>query len=992
MDGTYGNYLPASRAMPPTVPAASSGADRYKVNVSRQKTQKWANFKPANYGDGWGDDDEDEWDEPDPPPPARPMGPRQPTAALPSSSASSLLPSQAPRNPTASTQSLTSSLGSLPSQSQQSLVSPRAPATSSPFVRPADIYKRLEEEKRQPPESARPNLGTVAAEGDRAQGEPNRYALSDPAPREGAGLGDAADVNARGAGHGLSTVHERRSDYGLEGLLDSYGAEETNTRPSPAPPLSPSAKTNIAAFNTKPVQEAAASPTEAGVELRRFSSSPQLPLVTRLSGFGEDLFSHNSFFAEPKQEPVNQTSAPAGPFAPPARVAPATENQLQAKSPALADDLSQPSAGARPQDGSIAAPPSLPAQQQPAANHAREPASNTSTGTSMQGKVVVRPSLPGGWVSETPVTPGETLLPAQLIPVEPAAAAAAAPAPAPAPALANQRDAGTAGVPDGTQQSSQPGPDHSKETSSVRQEATPSPPKPLAPSRTSSPASSATSQMSRSQASQQHDALPEVGTGPGAAIPAALNTSTHNRNITPTAPLNPRRDAPDVSTAVLPVMSPPSNEMESILETDAHSPLKDSDMLSEEIIKSLSPVQSSESFGNIEGATTDAYQAVANQPPDSPVRESSYLGDVYDDYWAASEEKAEEVATTGAAEVPEQAQQPPSAPASPTEALTTAPISTTSQAPAPLQVTPAPAKESAASESQQAASPALGDSRRRFSWEAGFSDPQPVVTQLTATPPAVEPKSLDFTSAATPAIPNTDGAVSDGKAPEGVNAFSVSQASTAVPRSANTPSEPSSPVSVVSEKHGNRASPAPEAQQKLSLADSLFGASPAPALTDDQLIPRAMVPRASSPNLPVNILSFRQILEMGPPTERIKHFDETRMQFASIDTGLDEWLAIMSSKHPEHNSPGFGASREALQSPGAQVTHYQHAGHMGGGGLPANIPMPPPQNHGTGFSHLHGGSNKSRELLMAAGKAGKGLFSKGRNKLRGTGDKVFSNP
>jgi hypothetical protein len=37
---------------------------------------------------------------------------------------------------------------------------------------------------------------------------------------------------------------------------------------------------------------------------------------------------------------------------------------------------------------------------------------------------------------------------------------------------------------------------------------------------------------------------------------------------------------------------------------------------------------------------------------------------------------------------------------------------------------------------------------------------------------------------------------------------------------------------------------------------------------------------------------------------------------------------------------------------------------------------------------------KSKELLMAAGKAGKGfgkgLLSKGRNKLRGTGDKVFS--
>lgn len=972
---------------PPTGSTASSGADRYKVNVSRQKTQKWANFKPANYGDGWGDDDEDEWDEPEPPPPARPMGPRQPTT-LSSSSVSSLLPSQAPRNPTISTQSL-GSLGSLPSQSQQSLATPRTP-TKPPFVRPADIYKRLEEEKRQSLESARPSLSAIAGEGDRVQGEPTRYALSDAVPREGAGLEDVADANTRGVGPGLSTVPERKSEYGLEGLLDSYGAEETSIQPSRAPPLSPSAKTNIAAF--RPIQEPTASPTQAGVELRRFSSSPQLPLVTRLSGFGEDLFSQNSFFAEAQQEPVNQTSAPAEPSAPSARMAPATGNQLQAKSPALANDHSESNAGppaieatapfqpplnqlersAGLQDSSTAAPPSLPVQQQPAANHPREPASSTS----MQGKVVIRPSLPGGWVSETPITPEETLLPAQIIPVEPAA-------------LANQSSSGTVGVPDGTQQSSQPGPDNTKEASSVRQEAISSPPNSLPPLRTSSPASSATSQMSRSQKPQQHNGLPEVGTGPSTAIPPALDASTQNADITPTAPLNPRRDAAEVSTAVLPVMSPPSNEMESILEADSHSPLKESDVLSEEIIKSLSPVQSSESFGIINGATTVAYRAVADQPPASPVRESSYLGDVYDDYWAASEEKAD-LATTVTTEVPEQVQQPPSAPASSTEAPTPAPIPTTSQTPAPLQVAPEPAKESA-SESQQAASPAPGDGRRRFSWEAGFSDPEPVVTQLTATPPPVEPKSLGSASTATPAIPNVDGAVSDDKVSGGIS-FSVSQASTAVPRSANTPSEPPSPVSVVSDKHGNRASPAPEAQQKLSLADSLIGASSASALTDDQLVPRAMVPRALSPNLPVNILSFRQIMEMGPPTERIKHFDETRMQFASIDTGLDEWLAIMSSKHPEHNSPGFGASREALQPPAGQSTHYHQAGHMGGAGLPANIPMPPPQHHGTGFGHLHGSSTKSRELLMAAGKAGKGLFSKGRNKLRGTGDKVFSNP
>ncbi|SPQ19773.1 cce049b2-af66-46df-b265-8d38ae00e0d2 [Thermothielavioides terrestris] len=74
MDGSYGNVFPAGRAMPPG-PTASSNTNQYKINVNRQKTKKWANFKPQNYdGDDWGaDDDDDVGYEPEPAPPPKPF-------------------------------------------------------------------------------------------------------------------------------------------------------------------------------------------------------------------------------------------------------------------------------------------------------------------------------------------------------------------------------------------------------------------------------------------------------------------------------------------------------------------------------------------------------------------------------------------------------------------------------------------------------------------------------------------------------------------------------------------------------------------------------------------------------------------------------------------------------------------------------------------------------------------------------------------------------
>jgi len=161
---------------------------------------------------------------------------------------------------------------------------------------------------------------------------------------------------------------------------------------------------------------------------------------------------------------------------------------------------------------------------------------------------------------------------------------------------------------------------------------------------------------------------------------------------------------------------------------------------------------------------------------------------------------------------------------------------------------------------------------------------------------------------------------------------------------------------------------------------------------------------------PLNLMTFRQIMEVPSVTERTKHYNETRFQFAALDTGLDEWTQFMKSQNPEH-AKATSSLREGLieymaasmpgdsQPNGQNAYSTQHAnastvtfGHMAR--RPStNIPMPPPLMHGNSpFGHSSGQVGvKSKKLLMAAGKAGKGLLSKGRHKLSATGEKVFHN-
>lgn len=191
-----------------------------------------------------------------------------------------------------------------------------------------------------------------------------------------------------------------------------------------------------------------------------------------------------------------------------------------------------------------------------------------------------------------------------------------------------------------------------------------------------------------------------------------------------------------------------------------------------------------------------------------------------------------------------------------------------------------------------------------------------------------------------------------------------------------------------------------------------------PALRDSSESSHEEPPNDSAPKISpkksarrsMKLLSFREIMALQTSQERTVKFEEARLQFADEDQGLQNWIITLKAL-PEHSGAtqvfnanelpppsSSGKGHQSQPSISGQQPYYQQylnasttnvntqnrASVTGLGTSPAAA--------ASAFKH---GSNqagvKSKELLFAAGKAGKGLLSKGKHKLRGstTGDKVF---
>ncbi|MCJ1390239.1 hypothetical protein MMC18_003097 [Xylographa bjoerkii] len=192
--------------------------------------------------------------------------------------------------------------------------------------------------------------------------------------------------------------------------------------------------------------------------------------------------------------------------------------------------------------------------------------------------------------------------------------------------------------------------------------------------------------------------------------------------------------------------------------------------------------------------------------------------------------------------------------------------------------------------------------------------------------------------------------------------------------------------------------------------------------------PASNTPLPPIPTDPATIPSFRAILALKDPIERIQTYKATREQFAHMNTGLNQWLIATMNELPEHsdllsnggvfgNISGHRPSPSRNKFPGLRVVsgqspqQPQHQQYLG----TSSQTMPPSPNspaainsaNSSGYSPGSSSGRTSSQQMQAKGKdllhsaglfggkantAAKGLFSKGRSKFRGSGSADKATP
>ncbi|KAF4342545.1 hypothetical protein FBEOM_3521 [Fusarium beomiforme] len=479
------------------------------------------------------------------------------------------------------------------------------------------------------------------------------------------------------------------------------------------------------------------------------------------------------------------------------------------------------------------------------------------------------------------------------------------------------------------------------------------------------------------------------GLFPSTREPASATDS----KITPTEPLNPRQ--PEYSPSNY---EPNSALTQGSLNTFNSSPVKESDVLSEEIMRSLSPIAPT-SNPAVSRPLADNSQSLT--PGDRGVtRNSSYTLSDYDSYWADSNEKHEPESKEA------DVQEKPKTETPLQEQPTVQPLSSATT-PTEFQVAPqAPTKP-------ESPKP---DSRRRFSWEAGFDSPPKIFPVEPAAgtfdkeaPRPASPSPLAPAEVQSPKDESADASQSKESTrnvdtpkivipPSGGISHQVSKASTLPPSQQQGTLEPPSPVSI---EHDD-ATPRAVEDRRPSVADktltqvpsNLTSASPPRPDKSTKAIPSSQFPQTTP---------WHDIMTLATPVQRTLKFEAGLAAHQAWESGLENWLSDLMTEHPEYangtssfSGSGVPTSQKGHAS-GPSLSHNQQPYYQQY--LNASSPTTGPP---TGRSRLGGSApsgtsgfgnssnqigTKGKELMQSAGKMGKGLFSKGKSKLRGTGDK-----
>lgn len=810
------------------------------------------------------------------------------------------------------------------------------------LVRPSEIYRRMTEEKereRRSLDSApRPSIENTSGGGETEGPE----GAVNSQQRPSFGRNDDGGDGGRSL-QPLATVDELMIKPG-----EAETTRDTETIPDPENSLS---------SQPQPPSLQHPQPSDGSEPKKRLSTSPKLPDLSRISGFGSDFFSGAAGFmgGSPKQPAAPANAIPAQPAA--AGVTHAAEM------------------GHAPEEKEHHTAERYVTQQIPEPSQPKP----------------LRPSIPGGWVTETGSTPGETMA-------------------TPLYGFGSNKEGDMARV------------GEHPEDVSLRP----------APLRTPTPRDRSPKKLDEDRGSKTNTPSPLVQDtahigGDGSPTPGKEDGDHEASEATPVAlaPLQPRKGSPPEDLG-----QPTITRADTVSTGENMSPLGESDVLRDEIMRSLSPVRSS-------NPRLDA------PPGGDEARESTYLSDVYGDYWTPEGPKAGQHGEE--------------------DASGPKPLSAVKEEFGSASATPPPpahewTQETTSSSGDRSAIPAVESepvkpsiNRDRFSWEAASE-------QNTPAPPSPQKHALpDLPKDATGAPPAGSELASpvdsgqqsplltlpvlslghnDGATPNEESASRVvSAVSTYPPGQDVDPPSPASHVGAPSAANRGSMLFSPTDEKMLALqsptsptspnddietiqhlhVDSfpLYGEEPAPTNIPLPGSPTSPTTKATDDKPPSSqqqhIMNLKQIMALPTSPERVYKMLETRAEFASIPSGLAQWLGQLLAE-PEHANAGPGfkyppagddlplfASQKYYRKHSIGAEDKEGAGGGGGGGRQSTGLSLGGSGAGVGSVRIPGASAaqaqlgnlmhgqagvKSKELFQSAGKMGKGLLSKGKSKLR----------
>jgi hypothetical protein len=465
--------------------------------------------------------------------------------------------------------------------------------------------------------------------------------------------------------------------------------------------------------------------------------------------------------------------------------------------------------------------------------------------------------------------------------------------------------------------------------------------------------------------------------------------------------------APDPDVAADVPLPPERVNTTTTLSTDEHASDEENDRLRKEIVKSLTP-----------------------QPPENDQTEDSSfdrpysLADVYDNYWI-DEGNTSPLANSAMPEPVQQAMLDPDIP----------------------EIRPLSSHRM----SQPLLRPALAT---RFSWEKSTENIPETLAETEQPQGEVEP-AIETAEERHETLPETnlqpepymEKMVVEDTPPENHHherdaallaggAFLGASAAGAALHSASTESPPTVNVSLAEDAdnlqpRGPSPEVSPPADDREAAYESFlkFNADPlgsnphssasTPSIPNAEPSPAPPTPAAPVPM--AKILSFKEIMAIQDPKQRVRSFNETKERFAAMDSGIHEWILATQAQYPEHadvtaSYAGYGTNfasgtvrskHTKSVGPGMlQAPYYQQ--YLNASSPSQSTPMSRPGPNtpvGTQQGFSPAGAKittqqvqaKGKEFLHSAGvfggkagKAGKGLLAKGKSRLRaaGGGDKV----